>query len=115
MKTLPLFVFGTLRRGQCNHHFLAGGYERVLPARLPGFERVAPLMIARKAGAAVDGELFFLRPETYGDVMRRCDWLEGIEPGESAGPEYRRLMVTVETDEGTISAWAYVHPETTDP
>lgn len=112
MEELPLFVFGTLRRGQCNHHLIDGYEERMVPARLPGFERVAPLMIARRPGSVVEGELYFLRPETYLEVMRQCDALEGIASGETAGEDYRRVRVDVETDEGIVKAWAYVHPET---
>ena len=113
MDCLPLFVFGTLRRGQRNHHLLDGRYERVLPARLRGFAKIELLMIARENGACVEGELYFLRRDLYAETMCDCDHLEGIRPGNEVGPEYRRLRVTVETAEGNISAWAYVHPRTT--
>lgn len=111
MDELPLFVFGTLRGGQCNHHLLAGRYERMLPARLCGYEKLAPLMIAPRAGGVVRGELYFFRSNEYATALRRCDRLEGIPAGRTAGPEYRRIRVTVETAEGAFAAWAYVHPD----
>jgi gamma-glutamylcyclotransferase (GGCT)/AIG2-like uncharacterized protein YtfP len=108
---LPLFVFGTLRRGEPNHHLLAGRYARMRPARLHGFSKLHPLMIRAQADGIVAGELYFLRREAYAAALRECDDLEGIAPGEMAGASYRRLRVTVETPEGPVAAWAYVHPE----
>lgn len=109
MNQLPLFTFGTLCRGRRNHVALAGSYARVLPAVLPGFARLHPLMIGRRDGKAVDGELFFIRAETYTDTLAACDRLEGIPPGDTVGKRYRRMQVTVETAEGRHAAWAYVH------
>lgn len=111
---LPLFVFGTLRFGHVNHHYLHGRYERSLPAVLHGFARIHPLMIVRRPDAEVDGELYFIRTDIYEATLRHCDDLEEIPPGRLAGPEYRRMQVDVETEEGAYRAWAYVHPETRD-
>ncbi|HEX6985467.1 MAG TPA: gamma-glutamylcyclotransferase family protein [Planctomycetaceae bacterium] len=108
---LPLFAFGTLRRGQANHHYLAGRYERVVPARLPGYAVVGPLMIDRSAGSVVPGELFFLRPGTYDATLAACDELEGVTPRSSRYAEYERRRVRVLTDIGEFDAWAYVKPE----
>lgn len=110
--SLPLFVFGSLRRGKENHHYLDGGYDRQLPATLNGFRRSEPLMIVEASGGQVDGELYFIRAETYASTLRACDDLEGIPAGKTVGPEYRRIEVTVETPEGSFRAWAYVHPDT---
>lgn len=111
---LPLYVFGTLRRGEANHHYLAGNYERCITAVLPGYRRgVAahgfPAAIP-SPGDSVQGELFFLRESTYDTTLRHCDELEDILPGKMSGPYYRRAEVTVETPEGFQVAWAYVSP-----
>ncbi len=110
MSQLPLFVFGTLRRGECNHGYLAGAYDRVLSARLLGFVRVAPLMIARDADSVVDGELFFLAPATYEATLSGCDRLEELPASGLIGHEYRRIAVRVQTDSGEVIAWAYACP-----
>lgn len=107
---LPLFAFGTLRRGHENHHYLAGRFERVLAARLPDYAIVAPLMIDRCPGGSVPGELFFLRPGVYERVMADCDELEGVTPRQSRYAVYDRRRVDVLTDQGTFAAWAYVRP-----
>ena len=111
MPTLPLFVFGTLRRGECNHHYLAGAYDQVRAARLLGFARVEPLMIARQPDSAVDGELFFLTDATYSATLRECDRLEELTPGSLIGHEYRRIAVRVQTESGEFIAWAYSRPD----
>ena len=111
MPTLPLFVFGTLRRSECNHHYLAGAHDRVLAARLLDFARVEPLMIARQPGSAVDGELVFLMAATYSATLRECDSLEELTPGGLIGHEYRRIAVRVQTDSGEFIAWTYSRPD----
>lgn len=106
---LPLFVFGTLRQGQRNHHLLAHRYVRMRPARLHGFARTEPLMIRSRPEGSVAGELYFIRPDAYEATLRDCDALEGIPPGRTVGLDYCRWRVTVETPEGPADAWAYVH------
>jgi len=108
---LPLFVFGTLRRGHRNHHYLAGHYDDVQPAVLRDYARLHELMIAPQPGGEVDGELFVLTPDEYDTTMAGCDELEEIPPGQLIGTEYERKRVQVETAEGSVTAWAYVRPE----
>jgi gamma-glutamylcyclotransferase (GGCT)/AIG2-like uncharacterized protein YtfP len=107
---LPLFVFGTLRHDQSNHHYLAGHFDRWIPARLRGYARVAELMIDRDPGGEVPGELYFLKPAEYAATMAGCDKLEEIPSGTLVGHDYERRVVTVETAEGPVTAWAYVRP-----
>ena len=111
MRQLPLFVFGTLRRSECNHGCLAGAYDHFQPARLMNFVRIAPLMIAREAGSFVDGELFFLTAETHKATLFDCDRLEELPSNGLIGSEYRRIAVRVQTDSGEFIAWAYAHPD----
>jgi gamma-glutamylcyclotransferase (GGCT)/AIG2-like uncharacterized protein YtfP len=111
---LPLFVFGTLRRGECNHDCLSGRYDRWLPATLCDFRRTQTSHgfpgIVPSPGDAVAGELFFICPDVFADTLERCDHLEDIPPGQLVGRYYRREMVAVETSQGQVTAWAYVDP-----
>ncbi len=111
MPQLPLFVFGTLRQGECNHHLLSGAFDRVQSAKLREFARVETLMIARHVNSVVDGELFDLTPLTYFHTLQGCDHLEEIPVGELVGPDYRRIPVRVSTPSGDVVAWAYVRPD----
>ncbi|MGQ0636204.1 MAG: gamma-glutamylcyclotransferase family protein [Planctomycetaceae bacterium] len=110
--SLPLFVYGTLRRGEVNHHLLAESYDRSLPATLRGYRRSVAAhgfpVILPATGQMVEGELYFPRPHDYLSTLSRCDVLEGILPGGLAGEHYRRKQVLAESTEGTFAAWAYV-------
>ncbi len=108
--SIPLFVFGTLRRGEPNHHYLDGFYDRMLPATLKGYARIAPLMIALRGDGLVNGELYFLTETRYEKTLAGCDVLEEIPPGTLIGHEYERRLVIVQTTEGDFQAWAYVQP-----
>lgn len=116
MTPYPLFVFGTLRRGESNHHYLAGTFERWLPATLRDFRRFTAAhgfpTIVRCPLAQVDGELFFIRPELYEQTLRQCDLLEDLPPGLLAGPYYRRMLVRIQTAEGEHDAWVYADAST---
>jgi gamma-glutamylcyclotransferase (GGCT)/AIG2-like uncharacterized protein YtfP len=114
MEQLPLFVFGTLRQGQCNHFLIQGKFQRKLVAELHGFARTHPLMIVPKAGASVPGELYFLHVHTYLRTLADCDELEEVPSKSLVGEDYRRLRVEVSTDEGQFDAWAYVWRGTPD-
>ena len=107
----PLFVFGTLRYGHQNHHFLENRYVERIPASLPGYRRVAELMIDRDPKGRVEGELFLLDPGRYAETLAGCDGLEEIPPGQLSGSEYERRLVVVETTSGRCQAWAYVRPD----
>jgi gamma-glutamylcyclotransferase (GGCT)/AIG2-like uncharacterized protein YtfP len=111
---LPLFVFGTLRRGQSNHHLLAGRYLKVLSSQLRDFARTHPLMIEEQTGGIVEGEVYFLREETYAQTLRQCDDLEGIPAGTTVGEYYKRIQLIVNSTAGSHIVWAYVHPATAD-
>src|SRR5690348_8676484 len=106
VEPLPLFVYGTLRRGERNHHYLTGSYTRMQPAVLHGFGRLHPLMIVRRDAGTVQGELYTIRPDAWKKTIRGCDDLEGIPPGQDAGPDYRRMQVRVTTPAGEEVAWA---------
>lgn len=106
----PMFVFGTLRSGQCNHHLLQGRYDKRLQARLYGYARVEPLMIDVREDGCVTGELFFLSEAAYEQAMVDIDDLESLPPGKFIGEWYERKVVTVSTSEGEFEAWAYVKP-----
>ena len=111
VERLPLFVYGTLRLGRENHHYLAGHYEEMLAASLHGYARLHPLLIARQADGIVDGELYFLAADEYDATLAGCDELEEIPPGQLVGRDYERKRVTVTTVSGPFEAWAYVQPE----
>lgn len=112
MDQLPLFVYGSLRQGESNHHYLAGRFDRLLPATLQGFRRGIGAhgfpVIGACGGESVAGELYFIRPGLYAETLQGCDELEEIPPGATAGALYRREPVIVATSAGSLAAWVYI-------
>lgn len=89
----PIFVYGTLKRGLCNHRYLAG--QRFLGAAVtePHYRMYDlggyPGMIetARDQGVAVVGEVW----EVDEAALKKLDWLEDVDGGE-----YTRVPIALE-------------------
>lgn len=88
LQRLPMFVFGTLRYGESNHHFLENRYDKRLPAELVGYVRVESElgypMIDLSSEESVTGELFFLSEACYDQTMTDIDELELLPPGNTS-------------------------------
>lgn len=101
-----IFVYGTLRRGHCNHGalvsstfvgpaFLQGQFRCVELGWFPGVQRT------EKEQSTIYGEL-------YEDInMETLEYIDTIE-GHPSFYERRRLVVR--TPEGKRKAWVYIHP-----
>lgn len=80
---LPFFVYGTLRRGQCNHRLvedlLAGVHDAALDGHLL-YEAGLPYIGPCGTEGTVTGELLVPRPGDYDEALRRLDQLEGFRP-----------------------------------
>ncbi|GHF59294.1 gamma-glutamylcyclotransferase [Streptomyces mashuensis] len=113
---LPVFVYGTLRPGRCNHdRFLGGRTVAEVPARMrdvvlyegPGY----PYAVARPGGE-VRGELVTVDPERYEEVLAALDVLEGCRPGDPGRSLYDRVVrEALVEDGGAVRAWVYLAAE----
>jgi gamma-glutamylcyclotransferase (GGCT)/AIG2-like uncharacterized protein YtfP len=116
---LPVFTYGTLRRGWFNYKkFLDGRTAAEQPARLVGcilYDAGGFPFAVRKTDSSdsVVGELMTINPDEYHDVLRQLDDLEGYDPADS-GSLFKRVMVTVCTDSGPVSAWFYEAGDTVE-
>lgn len=105
---LPLFVYGTLRKGESAEDVLARDVLRRVPARAHGrlLDIGAPYPAATfgpDETGWVDGELLFLRPAGYEAALDRVDAYENVPF------LFRRLTVKVEAEGQEIEAWAYTY------
>jgi gamma-glutamylcyclotransferase (GGCT)/AIG2-like uncharacterized protein YtfP len=104
-----VFVYGTLRRHECNHSYLHGAELVAAQAKTRGelYDTGLgyPAMVARDEGW-VYGEVYRV---TDGQLAR-LDALEGYKPG-APDSEYDRIPVSVVTDQGPVLAYAYVYNE----
>ncbi|MDP4626006.1 MAG: gamma-glutamylcyclotransferase [Akkermansiaceae bacterium] len=111
MKTEPVFVYGTLRRGASNHSRMAGA-EYVgggtVAGRIhyidshPAF--VYPALVCG-GDSRVVGELFLVEDTKH---LAQLDLFEGINAGSPEADEYRRIKVEVRMDSGESRlAWVW--------
>ncbi len=110
---LPLFVYGTLRRGGRYHEeYLAGRFDDARPAKLPHFKKVVGShgfdVAVPAAGDSLEGELFDLSAARYDETLSRCDELEELWPGELRGAWYQRVAREVTCGGTTVRAWVYI-------
>lgn len=99
--TLPVFVYGTLMRGQRANHMLAGAAyagEFTLAdhamydlGRYPG--------IVPRDGETVFGEVYYVSE----------DMLAKMDEYEEEGSLYRRVAVQLQGEKGTLTAQVYVY------
>ena len=99
--TTRVFVYGTLKRGKENHHWLAGQrFEK--EARTKPLYRMFdmggyPALIRDESGVAVEGEIW--QVDEAG--LTRLDVLEDIDGGE-----YERVLI--ELEEGRVEGYLYL-------
>ena len=105
---LPIFVYGTLRRGESAEDLVARDVSRRAPARAKGrlLQIGAPYPAAvflSDATGYVDGELMWLAPAAYDAALDRVDEYENVPF------LFRRITITVESEGGAVEAWAYTY------
>jgi gamma-glutamylcyclotransferase (GGCT)/AIG2-like uncharacterized protein YtfP len=117
-KHLPFFVYGTLRPGEENYERLAAGKTlREVPAVLSRHTMYAglyPCVVEDEGegGSRVVGDLLFIHPALYEQVLAAFDALERFDPTQE-DPWYRRVMRMVDSvaEDGSpqrITAWVYL-------
>lgn len=130
---LKLFVYGSLKLGECNDDVLSAWVVEALPATIEGQMYLRPdgypalwlkggyplgtsdygadlercAQPVSQGGGEVQGQLLRLREGAR--MLERLDEFEGYYPGQSS--EYLRLLVSVATPDGPCSAWTYACPE----
>lgn len=112
---LPLFVYGSLRRGMHNEARLAAGEKFRAAAEVHGFALYDsgwsfPYALPAPESSRVWGELVYFTDADYVPTMRWCDRLEGFHPGDPEVSHYTRTVVRVRrVDDGRWEpAWMYV-------
>jgi gamma-glutamylcyclotransferase (GGCT)/AIG2-like uncharacterized protein YtfP len=119
----PFFVYGTLRPGEENYQLFAAGKTLCeVPAVLPRHVMYAgryPCVVEDdcEGGSRVVGDLLFIHPALYEQVLAAFDALERFDPTQE-DPWYRRVTRTVDyvAEDGNsrrITAWVYLGGRTT--
>jgi gamma-glutamylcyclotransferase (GGCT)/AIG2-like uncharacterized protein YtfP len=136
---LVMFFYGTLKRGERNHEHFCGGALRVEEGAVRGdlfdVHLSYPALVVPEESICAFGTGDYRRdaeeqqrlgrgqapllegPRAFGEIfafddpesrLPDLDRLEGFDPAD-ASSHYRRVLLPVETDEGSgLLAWAYV-------
>lgn len=109
---MPVFVYGTLRRGEKNYpRYLAGRTIAELPGTVAGelfFVADGGYPYLSPGKGRVHGELMVLDPRQYAATLRSLDELEEYDPQNEANSVYlrRRAMVLLAGGSDRL-AWVY--------
>ncbi len=99
-----LFVYGTLKKGYRNHHYLSGSRflgKAVTKEKFALYADSVPFLVKSPPISKVKGELY----EVDSRTLRNVDALEGHPR------VYRRERITVILEDGReAEAWAYFYP-----
>lgn len=110
MKINNVFVYGSLRKHEHNHHVLAGSSlvaaQCDMKGKLYDTGHGYPAMTLNSGEGNVYGELYRVSDE----VLPSLDALEGYY-GEGKDNHYERSIGTVRTDQGDVEAYVYTYSE----
>jgi gamma-glutamylaminecyclotransferase len=103
---MHLFVYGTLKRGQCRRRWLAGQTFVAMVRTKPLFRlynvSTFPALVRSVDGLAIEGELWIVDE----NCLRVLDREEGCDTGL-----YRRESVELEAPHDSAGAIAYVYQQ----
>ncbi|QLG87524.1 gamma-glutamylcyclotransferase [Chitinibacter bivalviorum] len=100
-----LFVYGTLKRGLSNHHYLGSARyvaQGITQQRFALYTIEYPFLSKSPACYQVRGELYLIDAQD----------LAQVDVLEQHPSDYCRELTSIIADDGqVISAWAYFHPQ----
>lgn len=110
----PVFVYGTLRPGFHNYEaFLAGRTVHIdYNVKVPGFIMLAgpsspfPFVVPGNPENVVTGDLVYVAPGMYDNVLMELDYLEGYIPGDEDNLYDRKL---IQFDADGVARVAYIY------
>jgi gamma-glutamylcyclotransferase (GGCT)/AIG2-like uncharacterized protein YtfP len=106
-RELPLFLYGTLRKGESAEDQIAADVVRRAPAqaraRLLEINAPYPAAFFSPDEGLLPGEVVWLKPSTYAATLGRVDRYENVPF------LFRRIAVSVQVDGKEVEAWAYTY------
>lgn len=111
-RKLPVFVYGTLRKGHGNYrNYLLGKTAHEAKALFTGkmFSVHGSFPALLIGGEKIVGELMYIKPENFDRVLQNLDRLEGFRPQDPQHSMYvrREARVYNETDGTFVDAYVY--------
>lgn len=115
-----VFVYGTLRSGQGNHHLLADAASIIRPAIATGLQLKVPShggfpYAVPHPEARTVGEIVTIPATQAEQALERLDRLEGYDADRPHQSHYLRVARTVQVAGTTEQAWVYIAGPHTRP
>lgn len=109
----PVFVYGTLRKGEGNHRIIQPYIDSMLPAALSdaNLYDLGAFPAVSDGDGYVIGELYGLKNygrDNYAEGIQELDWLEGV----GSGLYKRELRTVIDNRGGVWRAWVYLAGQT---
>ncbi|MCC6765175.1 MAG: gamma-glutamylcyclotransferase [Deltaproteobacteria bacterium] len=106
-RELPLFLYGSLRKGESGAHVIAADVVRRAPARTRGrlldLKAPYPGAVFGPDEGWLAGEIVWIEPSRFRAALDHVDEYENVPF------LFRRIAVTVETEGQTVEAWAFTY------
>lgn len=105
----PIFVYGTLRPGQHNYHFVQAHVQYAIPAEAPNLQLydLGHFPMAFMQAGTVYGHVLWLAPVAYKSVLNQLDKLEG-HPFFYERVVWQVLQKAPGQEPMWVSVWVYV-------
>lgn len=103
-----VFVYGTLKRGECREACWPSGPLSISTAWVHGIlYDLGPFPAMLRGADLVEGEVWEFEPDQMPEVLRTLDAIEGTDqPGEPN--EYDRTVVQAHRQDGEVDAYTYI-------
>ena len=117
MEQLPIFVYGTLKKGHGNSHAWGCEAKEIHEGKLQkalmfnvGFFPAVVRSETLGATSMVKGEIWYLNQEDYNQAIKNLDRLEGYHEGSPDSSMYLRKKVRVWDGQlkKFIDCWTYI-------
>lgn len=111
---LNVFVYGTLRPGDCNYGIFISDYAHsYVDAKADGHALYPgagyPYMLAEDGSTTRGTLVTFTNPDEFVSVIVGLDYLEGFHGPGSARNHYDRKIIDVVTEDGTTVSNVYTY------
>ena len=101
-----IFVYGTLKRGQCRERCWPRPPLRIEPATVRGaLYDLGPYPALVEGNDCIAGELWHLSPSDMHASLLELDRVEGFR--SRASDLYQRVTITCQTASVAVAAWTY--------
>lgn len=118
VQQLPIFVYGTLRKGEPNYQLLRGHtiLEKIAVVEHINLYEYNDFPVAVPGTNRLVGEIMTIAPRMYTRILTAIDLLEGYCKNNPVQSTYERVVVqAICADQRVVACWIYLWQGTVKP